>query len=670
MRESPAAVQRQAPIGQHLLQRKEGQCACGGGCPRCTAMSLQRKAQVSAPGDRFEREADEVADQVMRMPDSMVQRQCKACSDASTPRPSDEGEPQIQRRANGEGGTSKVASDFTNRLGAGVPLDTASRSYFEPRFGHDFDNVRIHNGPQADRAASSIQARAFTLGRDVVFAAGEHDPGSEGGKRLLAHELTHVVQQGGRIGRKIQRQVVTQRNGHTVGIGTSDNIREEVLNTLDRLHELWSISNPDYAIEYPHASGFAAGSSIPATALTATINAIRKNEQPDIHHAVARNFLGINLTAPVGTGAINNKSDASLLQTILKAHALLSVADFTTENGAVIASTAATVNAALFPRTLLALTDLKQQIAGGRMGWAPIHADERRYGPEDDRFGARTFNFNNLSIFIPSGAAATTSNKVHVFFSPGDVQGQSGLNAVLHHGLRGASDASEWILIGVPGAQPGFVSISTSEIQDCLRFIGRTAPIDDLRLSAHSRGYRGLAETIRRSLVNTSIISRVVIFDANYSSAASALTGSGIPASRIIAYDVGSGTLGVSGSTTYHLNPNCMRAIGYSRLISDAMITRPSLVIPPVIRSQLLTLPPRGNFTTLASPVLPMVNINDFCRTNRASITTMISNETNATTGLKTFLDTNNLGRLGSAFSAGIYSHHFFVTELAHEVTD
>lgn len=74
---------------------------------------------------------------------------------------------------------------------------TLQRSLVEPRFGHDFGNVRIHNGPQADWAAASVQARAFTLGRDVVFAAGQHDPGSEGGKRLLAHELTHVVQQSG-----------------------------------------------------------------------------------------------------------------------------------------------------------------------------------------------------------------------------------------------------------------------------------------------------------------------------------------------------------------------------------------------------------------------------------------------------------------------------------------
>jgi hypothetical protein len=82
-------------------------------------------------------------------------------------------------------------------LGSGSPLDTASRDYFEPRFGQSFDNVRIHSGPEAAAAAATVRARAFTLGNDIVFGAGEHQPESSQGKRLLAHELTHVLQQSG-----------------------------------------------------------------------------------------------------------------------------------------------------------------------------------------------------------------------------------------------------------------------------------------------------------------------------------------------------------------------------------------------------------------------------------------------------------------------------------------
>lgn len=198
---SPWFIQQISASAGPLVQRKSG-CACGGDCPRCNEdigqPTIQTKLAISTPGDQFEREADEVADQVMRMPDSTLQRRGNACSDVSDPRSSEVAEPQIQRRVNGEAG--EVASDFTNRLGGGAPLDTASRSYFEPRFGHDFGNVRIHDGPQAATAAASIQARAFTLGHDVVFAAAEHDPGSESGRHLLAHELTHVVQQSGADG--------------------------------------------------------------------------------------------------------------------------------------------------------------------------------------------------------------------------------------------------------------------------------------------------------------------------------------------------------------------------------------------------------------------------------------------------------------------------------------
>ena len=156
---------------------------------------MQPKLTISAPGDRFEREADAVADRVMGMPDPVAQMQGTSTSDASAPGPSDEEKPQIRRKENSESGTGEAASEFTSHLGGGAPLDTGSRSFFEPRFGHDFGDVRIHNGSEAATAAASIQARAFTLGRDVVFAVGQHDPGSERGKRLLAHELTHVVQQ-------------------------------------------------------------------------------------------------------------------------------------------------------------------------------------------------------------------------------------------------------------------------------------------------------------------------------------------------------------------------------------------------------------------------------------------------------------------------------------------
>jgi hypothetical protein len=103
----------------------------------------------------------------------------------------------IQRLTEGPIGGGEVTSDFTSSLGAGTPLDAASRAYFEPRFGHDFSSVRLHTDGRADETARDLNARAFTLGRDIAFAAGEYQPHTPTGQQLIAHELAHVVQQSG-----------------------------------------------------------------------------------------------------------------------------------------------------------------------------------------------------------------------------------------------------------------------------------------------------------------------------------------------------------------------------------------------------------------------------------------------------------------------------------------
>jgi hypothetical protein len=100
--------------------------------------------------------------------------------------------------------------------GTGQPLSESSRAFFEPRFGSDFNQVRVHTGSNAAESARSVNARAYTFGRDIVFGAGQYAPGSESGDRLLAHELAHVVQQEGAAvsnrmirgpaGRKVMRQ--------------------------------------------------------------------------------------------------------------------------------------------------------------------------------------------------------------------------------------------------------------------------------------------------------------------------------------------------------------------------------------------------------------------------------------------------------------------------------
>ncbi len=196
------------------------------------ALPMQTKLTVNQPGDQYEQEADRVADQVMRMPAPKIQRVCPECEEELQRQPVEEEEkkkeeeetlqtkplaesitPLIQRQTEPmeeeeeetlqtkttSGEPPTVSSSLQNRItalrGGGQPLPPSERAFFEPRFGADFSQVRIHADSQAAETASAVNARAFTLGRDVVFGAGQYQPRSSEGQRLLAHELTHVIQQ-------------------------------------------------------------------------------------------------------------------------------------------------------------------------------------------------------------------------------------------------------------------------------------------------------------------------------------------------------------------------------------------------------------------------------------------------------------------------------------------
>ncbi len=169
----------------------------------------QAKLTVGAPDDAFEKEADQVADHVMRMPEPGVQRMCSECEEERVQRMCTECEEELHAKEE-PGRTPSVPEGFEPRFaaikGGGQPLPASERAFFEPRFGHDFSNVRLHSGPAANDLARSVQARAFTLGNSIVLGTGE---GGQSGRELLAHELTHVVQQGGGSGpvSRIQRFV-------------------------------------------------------------------------------------------------------------------------------------------------------------------------------------------------------------------------------------------------------------------------------------------------------------------------------------------------------------------------------------------------------------------------------------------------------------------------------
>ncbi|RZN35500.1 MAG: DUF4157 domain-containing protein [Methanophagales archaeon ANME-1-THS] len=97
-----------------------------------------------------------------------------------------------------------LASEILARKGSGRPLEPEVRRFVEPRFGYDFSKIRIHTDSFAARTAHDLGAEAFTIGRDVFFGTGRYNPSSSEGRRLIAHELTHVVQQMPLLSKKIQ----------------------------------------------------------------------------------------------------------------------------------------------------------------------------------------------------------------------------------------------------------------------------------------------------------------------------------------------------------------------------------------------------------------------------------------------------------------------------------
>lgn len=126
----------------------------------------------------------------------VVQRKCDSCEA--------EDEESVQRWADGPAAVGRAPGAVAAAAASpGRALDAASRSFFEGRLGRDFSDVRVHTDVAASSAARSIGARAYTLGRDIVFGAGGYAPASAGGRRLLAHELAHVVQQDPSAGRAI-----------------------------------------------------------------------------------------------------------------------------------------------------------------------------------------------------------------------------------------------------------------------------------------------------------------------------------------------------------------------------------------------------------------------------------------------------------------------------------
>jgi len=203
---------------------------------------IQAKLTISTPGDPEEMEADRVADHVMRShagdpasaPCTCSEggESCEECSRKSA---------SIQRRADSQGERSSApAGDATSASvsallsqSGGHPLDAATRAFFEPRFGHDFSDVRLHTDATASKSAQAIQALAYTAGPNIVLDVSRLQPTSPAGRHVLAHELTHVVQQGSAPHSRVQRIVEMRPPGR--GEASAFDRRQEVIERMNRL---------------------------------------------------------------------------------------------------------------------------------------------------------------------------------------------------------------------------------------------------------------------------------------------------------------------------------------------------------------------------------------------------------------------------------------------------
>jgi hypothetical protein len=175
---------------------------------------VQAKLKIGQPGDKYEQEADRVAEEVMRMPEPHFQRQlepeeeegllqAKQVAEQITPllqrQVEEEEEEELLQAKEISSQTPEVNSSVESNLNSvrsdGQPLPSSVRGYFEPRFGYDLSHVRVHTTAKAAESARAVNAQAYTLGRDIIFGNGHYSPETSSGRQLLAHELTHVVQQ-------------------------------------------------------------------------------------------------------------------------------------------------------------------------------------------------------------------------------------------------------------------------------------------------------------------------------------------------------------------------------------------------------------------------------------------------------------------------------------------
>lgn len=664
-------------------------------------------------------------------------------------------------------------------LGArGEPLDATVRAAMAPVFGFDLSRVQVHTDAQASESAHAVHAQAYTVGQHVVFAKGRYAPASQEGKELLAHELAHVTQQkdlrgnpdllpsGGRHDpwEEEAHDVAKLRRGEA--FIPRNPLREHRLQRLSVGESIGSFFKSVGRLFGPEIDFYDGELKEYLSFLNQSQKIQDDFESDDKARDLVRRWDGEDKVFDLDTlfkqfpnlrpaklkalliqemrSGDFSSDDKKGVQTILEKSSSAQIGAIfnPAEGGASLADLAglddATVNAvrqALAESAPAAQTEPPAATAvapnadAANKTASPPTVDWKPIRPQEKDLKGKTFVRGELLIFVPPGAEASKENKIHLFFTANSGVGEKS-NDVLTHGLRGAFEATDWLLIGLPGPEPIGRTIKTGEILDCMEFLGRSKSITKLRMTGHSRGHKGLLRTImgnedptpqdlnkaaiRTSFIDLALVDRVVILDAFFPGGQRALRGAltggepGKPKERAISSDkvfiyrvidgLEPGAADVKDKKKQFRNlphQNCLAAIGCLRLIQeaiagglnlptmiDAIFQDPSLKATSEsgrqsIKKKLLAevprqvdlLPVRGKFTSEGTAKDGMRSINEFCE---------------STPGVNKNLDRllmivneNNLARFrypgdpnDFKFDARIAAHHFFVAEIAHELAE
>jgi hypothetical protein len=195
---------------------------------------VQAKLKISQPGDEYEQEADRVAEQVMGMPEPQMQRKgCPSCKEE------DEDKSLRAKSVDSAGNVQAVDHPLIQSVlsSPSQQMDAATRSFMELRFGQDFSGVRVHADGKAVESARVLNARAYTVGRDVVFGEGQYASGTGEGRKLMAHELVHVRQQEGSHS-VVHRQTGFKQESDAI-IATINSSKPDWNTAYDLLNKQW-----------------------------------------------------------------------------------------------------------------------------------------------------------------------------------------------------------------------------------------------------------------------------------------------------------------------------------------------------------------------------------------------------------------------------------------------